>query len=140
MIRNVTCDGRTVISLIYQQSTEVFALFDDLFLLSCGETVYFGEAKMAIEFFAEAAVPCPSRRNASDHFLRCINSDFDKVTATLKGSQRMPDALKSSDPLLNLATAEIKAMLVKKYRRSRTAMSLKAKVEVKQIGGSSFQQ
>lgn len=41
------------------------------------------------QFFAEAGFACPSRRNPSDHFLRCINSDFDTVTATLKGSQRI---------------------------------------------------
>lgn len=48
-LRNVARDGRTVISSIHQPSSEVFALFDDLFLLSGGETVYFGEAKLAIE-------------------------------------------------------------------------------------------
>lgn len=48
-LRNVARDGRTVISSIHQPSSEVFALFDDLFLLSGGETVYFGDAKMAIE-------------------------------------------------------------------------------------------
>lgn len=42
-----------------------------------------------LQFFAEAGFPCPSRRSPSDHFLRCINSDFDIVTATLKGSQRL---------------------------------------------------
>uniref|UniRef100_A0A2P2KVB5 ABC transporter G family member 12-like isoform X1 n=1 Tax=Rhizophora mucronata TaxID=61149 RepID=A0A2P2KVB5_RHIMU len=88
-LRNISRDGRTVISSIHQPSGEVFALFDDLFLLSSGETVYFGEAKMAVEFFAEAGFPCPRKRNPSDHFLRCINSDFDAVTATLKGSQRI---------------------------------------------------
>ncbi|KAL2329214.1 hypothetical protein Fmac_022641 [Flemingia macrophylla] len=117
-LRNVARDGRTVISSIHQPSSEVFALFDDLFLLSGGETVYFGETKSAIEFFAEAGFPCPRKRNPSDHFLRCVNSDFDIVTATLKGSQRIHDAPNSLDPFLNLATAEIKAMLVEKYRRS----------------------
>ena len=50
-LRNVARDGRTVISSIHQPSSEVFALFDDLFLLSGGETVYFGEAKSAIEVY-----------------------------------------------------------------------------------------
>lgn len=39
--------GRTVLSSIHQPSSEVFALFHDLILLSNGETVYFGEAKTA---------------------------------------------------------------------------------------------
>ncbi|KAM6596592.1 hypothetical protein CsatA_007116 [Cannabis sativa] len=48
-LRNISLDGRTVISSIHQPSSEVFALFDDLFLLSGGQTVYFGPAKMAVE-------------------------------------------------------------------------------------------
>ncbi|KAK3408519.1 hypothetical protein EUGRSUZ_J00745 [Eucalyptus grandis] len=127
-LRNIARDGRTVISSIHQPSSEVFALFDDLYLLSSGETVYFGEAKMAIEFFSEAGFPCPRKRNPSDHFLRCINSDFDKVTATLKGSQRIHDVPNSSDPFMNLATAEIRALLVEKYRCSKYAKRVKARI------------
>ncbi|XP_002513520.2 ABC transporter G family member 15 [Ricinus communis] len=130
-LRNIARDGRTVISSIHQPSSEVFALFDDLFLLSGGETVYFGEAKMGVEFFAEAGFPCPSRRNPSDHFLRCVNSDFDAVTATLKGSQRIRDAPATSDPLMNMATAEIKSRLAEKYRRSNYAR--KSKDRIKEI-------
>ncbi|KAJ9542592.1 hypothetical protein OSB04_029098 [Centaurea solstitialis] len=47
-LKSVARDGRTVVSSIHQPSSEVFALFDDLFLLSGGEAVYFGEAKDAI--------------------------------------------------------------------------------------------
>lgn len=46
-LKSVARDERTVISSVHQPSSEVFALFDDLFLLSGGETVYFGEAKLA---------------------------------------------------------------------------------------------
>jgi hypothetical protein len=41
-----------------------------------------------LQFFAQAGFPCPALRNPSDHFLRCVNSDFDKVKATLKGSMK----------------------------------------------------
>ncbi|CAN4119876.1 unnamed protein product [Withania somnifera] len=116
-LKNISRDGRTVISSIHQPSSEVFALFDDLFLLSCGEYIFWrskiGSTGMAcnkICFFAESGFPCPSRRNPSDHFLRCINSDFDVVTATLKGSQRLRETQKS-DYLMNMATAEIKNCL-----------------------------
>ncbi|KAI5387967.1 ABC transporter G family member 15 [Lathyrus oleraceus] len=128
-LRNVARDGRTVISSIHQPSSEVFALFDDLFLLSGGETVYFGEAKLAIEFFAEAGFPCPRKRNPSDHFLRCINSDFDVVNATLKGSQRIHDVPNSADPFMNLATAQIKERLIERFRRSNYARRVKDKIQ-----------
>ncbi|CAJ1934010.1 unnamed protein product, partial [Sphenostylis stenocarpa] len=88
-LRNLAHDAKTVISSIHQPSSEVFALFDHLFLLSGGQTIYFGPAQKATEFFAKAGFPCPSRRNPSDHFLRCINSDFDAVTTTMMASQRL---------------------------------------------------
>ncbi|KAI3791928.1 hypothetical protein L2E82_05794 [Cichorium intybus] len=128
-LKSVARDGRTVISSIHQPSSEVFALFDDLFLLSGGETVYFGEAKEAIEFFAESGFPCPIKRNPSDHFLRCINSDFDVVTATLKGSLRVHEGRDESDPFMNMGTAQIKATLVEKYRWSKQAVKARAKMK-----------
>ncbi|XP_074376264.1 ABC transporter G family member 11-like isoform X2 [Apium graveolens] len=88
-LRSLSRDGRTVIASIHQPSSEVFELFDRLYLLSSGKTVYFGQASEAYEFFAQAGFPCPALRNPSDHFLRCINSDFDKVKATLKGSMKL---------------------------------------------------
>ncbi|QHO16276.1 ABC transporter G family member [Arachis hypogaea] len=80
---------KTMIASIHQPSSEVFELFDHLYLLSGGKTVYFGHAFAEYEFFAQAGFSCPALRNPSDHFLRCINSDFDKVKATLKGSMKL---------------------------------------------------
>ncbi|KAG0447565.1 hypothetical protein HPP92_028263 [Vanilla planifolia] len=131
-LKQMATDGnKTIISSIHQPSSEVFALFDDLYLLSGGETVYFGDAKLATEFFREVGLPCPSRRNPSDHFLRCTNSDFDRVNATLKGSMKTSCRMfgeSSSDPLLNLATAEIKAMLVERYKTSDYAEMAKREI------------
>ncbi|KAI7749560.1 hypothetical protein M8C21_021927 [Ambrosia artemisiifolia] len=128
-LKSVARDGRTVISSIHQPSSEVFALFDDLFLLSGGETVYFGETKEAIEFFAESGFACPIKRNPSDHFLRCINSDFDAVTTTLKGSSRIYEGQENSDPFMNMVTTEIKATLVEKYRWSKYAAKARSKIK-----------
>lgn len=51
-LKNTASGGRTVICSIHQPSSEVFALFDHLLLLSGGETVFFGEAKEAVEVLA----------------------------------------------------------------------------------------
>ncbi|KAJ8770944.1 hypothetical protein K2173_022116 [Erythroxylum novogranatense] len=126
-LKSFACDGRTVVSSIHQPSSEVFALFDNLILLSGGETVYFGEAKMALQFFAEAGFPCPRRRNPSDHFLRCINSDFDLVTATLTEYSRVIQM--PSGSFENLPTAQIKAVLVKQYRCSSHAVRSRARIQ-----------
>ncbi|CAN1755471.1 ABC transporter G family member 13 [Linum perenne] len=91
-LRNIAQDGRTVISSVHQPSSE---------------------------FFAQAGFPCPIRRNPSDHFLRCINSDFDQIRLPLMRSKR--DIKKPLEPLNYLPTTEIKAMLIKEYRQSNYA-------------------
>ncbi|KVH90385.1 ABC-2 type transporter [Cynara cardunculus var. scolymus] len=120
-LRSVARDGRrTVVSSIHQPSSEVFALFDDLFLLSGGET-----------FFSDAGIPCPSRRNPSDHFLRCINSDFDRINATLQGSQRFRHDTKiaCTTTLSCSTTAQIKGMLVYKYKSSKYAAAARTRIK-----------
>ncbi|KAH9781181.1 ABC transporter G family member 11 [Citrus sinensis] len=113
-LRCLSRDGRTVIASIHQPSSEVFELFDRLYLLSGGKTVYFGEASAAFEFFAQAGFPCPALRNPSDHFLRCINSDFDKT---------------SDDPLEKITTAEAIKNLIDFYQTSQHSYAAKEKVE-----------
>ena len=48
-LRSLSRDGRTVIASIHQPSSEVFELFDRLYLLSSGKTIYFGQASEAYE-------------------------------------------------------------------------------------------
>ncbi|RVW25932.1 ABC transporter G family member 11 [Vitis vinifera] len=127
-LRGLSRDGRTVIASIHQPSSEVFELFDRLYLLSGGKTVYFGQASEAYEFFAQAGFPCPTLRNPSDHFLRCINSDFDKVKATLKGSMKLRFEI-SDDPLEKVTTAEAIRTLIDFYRTSQYSYAAKEKVE-----------
>ncbi|CAI0439647.1 unnamed protein product [Linum tenue] len=94
-LRNIARDGKIVVCSIHQPTNDVFRLFDDLLLISCGEAVYFGECQGAVKFFAESGFPCPTRRNPPDHFLRCITPEFDQVLAALKQTQRMNHAVRA---------------------------------------------
>ena len=135
-LRALARDGRTVIASIHQPSSEVFELFDQLYLLSSGKTVYFGQASEAYEFFAQAGFPCPALRNPSDHFLRCINSDFDKVKATLKGSMKLRFE-GSDDPLDRITTAEAIRTLIDFYRTSQHSYAARQKVdEISRVKGT----
>ncbi|XP_050380286.1 ABC transporter G family member 11 [Argentina anserina] len=135
-LRALARDGRTVIASIHQPSSEVFELFDQLYLLSGGKTVYFGQASEAYEFFSQAGFPCPALRNPSDHFLRCVNSDFDKVKATLKGSMKLRFE-ESDDPLDKITTAQAIRVLVDSYRSSQYAYTATEKVaEISKVKGT----
>ncbi|GMF60581.1 unnamed protein product [Phytophthora fragariaefolia] len=60
---------RTVITAIHQPSSEVYALFDRLYLLAEGTTVFEGSACEAIKHFAALGLPCPQFMNPADHFI-----------------------------------------------------------------------
>ncbi|BBN19617.1 ATP-binding cassette, subfamily G (WHITE), member 2 [Marchantia polymorpha subsp. ruderalis] len=83
-LRNLAHDGRTVLCSIHQPSSQVFQLFDILCLLSGGKQIYFGDLPGSLTFFKEAGYPCPSLQNPADHYLLCVNSDFDKVQKSLQ--------------------------------------------------------
>jgi ABC-type multidrug transport system ATPase subunit len=124
-LRNLARDGRTVLASVHQPSSEVFELFDYLYLLSGGQTMYFGEAKMAQEFFAQAGFACPRTRNPADLFLCCINSDFDKVKDTLKGSFRHHEVMHEvevRDLLLKVYSAQAIRILTETFQSSEYAL------------------
>ncbi|KAM1576956.1 hypothetical protein ACFX15_032673 [Malus domestica] len=127
-LRALARDGRTVIASIHQPSSEVFELFDQLYLLSSGKTSSYELIGRFFQFFAQAGFPCPALRNPSDHFLRCINSDFDKVKAKLKGSMELRFEA-SDDPLEKITTAEAIRVLIDSYRSSQYSYAAREKVE-----------
>ncbi|XP_015898029.2 ABC transporter G family member 15-like [Ziziphus jujuba] len=128
-LRNIALHGRIVVCSIHQPSYYLFDLFDDLYLLSGGQVVYFGEANMAVKFFAESGFPCPARRNPSDHFLRCINSDFDNVASTLLRSKTITGITTMPDSVMNLSTQEIKEILIEKYKISEYSTNARDKIQ-----------
>ncbi|KAI4296379.1 hypothetical protein L6164_036342 [Bauhinia variegata] len=109
---------RTIVAAIHQPSSEVFELFHDLCLLSSGETVYFGPASAANEFFSSNGFPCPALHNPADHFLRIINKDF---------KQDSEEGLDGG-----LIKEEAVNILVKSYACSK--FSDQVKKEVEEIG------
>ncbi|KAG5114649.1 hypothetical protein JHK82_037918 [Glycine max] len=86
-LKRLASTGYTLIVTIYQSSTEVFGLFDRICLLSNGNTLFFGETLACLQHFSNAGFPCPIMQSPSDHFLRAINTDFDRIIAICKNWQ-----------------------------------------------------
>ncbi|GAV62625.1 ABC_tran domain-containing protein/ABC2_membrane domain-containing protein [Cephalotus follicularis] len=86
-LKKLASTGCTLIFTIYQSSTEVFGLFDRICLLSNGNTLFFGETLACLQHFSSAGFPCPIMQSPSDHFLRAINTDFDRIIAMCKNWQ-----------------------------------------------------
>ncbi|XP_061185805.1 protein white-like [Saccostrea echinata] len=61
--------GHTVLCTIHQPSSEVFALFDEIYLLAEGHCVFTGYTMYALDFFKRHGYPCPLNYNPADHFI-----------------------------------------------------------------------
>ena len=61
-LKDLADEGRTVVCSIHQPRSSIFAMFDDLLLLSEGAPVYSGPAKDAVHCFeAQARSLCMTR-------------------------------------------------------------------------------
>ncbi|KAI4385476.1 hypothetical protein MLD38_003498 [Melastoma candidum] len=119
-LKKLASTGCTLIFTIYQSSTEVFGLFDRICLLSNGNTLFFGETLACLQHFSNAGFPCPIMQSPSDHFLRAINTDFDRIIAMCKNWQDDHGDLSS----VNMDTAVAIRTLEATYKSSADAAAV----------------
>ena len=75
-LKDLTVDGHTVISSIHQPRSSIFAMFDDLCLLSEGQLIYFGPAQSALEYFAKLGHECPGHYNPAEFLADLVAIDY----------------------------------------------------------------
>ncbi|XP_055598768.1 ATP-binding cassette sub-family G member 4-like [Uranotaenia lowii] len=68
-IKMLAAEGRTVVCVIHQPASNLFRLFDDLFLLSAGKCIYAGPIEGMVATFGEAGFHCPKFYNRADFAL-----------------------------------------------------------------------
>ncbi|KAF8820932.1 ATP-binding cassette G family transporter [Cardiosporidium cionae] len=94
--------NRTIICTIHQPRSQAFSMFDQLLLLSSGQTVFYGAAKTALDHFQELGYPCPSNFNPADFLLDLL---------TVCSSDRQPPQKQKSEGmsamLRRMVTGEI---------------------------------
>ena len=74
----------TVILSIHQPNYELFALFDDLILLSEGHVLYCGPASQALQYFDQLGLPCPAYTNPPEHLLDIAQGTIGEEQRTLQ--------------------------------------------------------
>ncbi|GJP76866.1 hypothetical protein CLOP_g7316 [Closterium sp. NIES-67] len=74
-LSDLSKSGRTVVSTIHQPRSSIFALFENLLLLSEGRMVFFGAASDSIDYFARRGFTCPEHFNPADYFMDIISVD-----------------------------------------------------------------
>ncbi|XP_058076221.1 ABC transporter G family member 3 isoform X2 [Magnolia sinica] len=124
-LKKLASTGCTLIFTMYQSSTEVFGLFDRICLLSNGNTLFFGETLACLQHFSNAGFPCPIMQSPSDHFLRAINTDFDRIIAMCKNWQDDHGDFSS----VNMDTAVAIRTLEATYKSSSDAAAVESMIQ-----------
>ncbi|XP_031123250.1 ABC transporter G family member 3-like [Ipomoea triloba] len=123
-LKKLASTGCTLIFTLNQSSTEVFGLFDRICLLSNGNTLFFGETLACLQHFSNAGFPCPIMQSPSDHFLRAINTDFDRIIAMCKNWQDDHGELSA----VNMDTAVAIRTLEATYKSSADAAAVESMI------------
>lgn len=98
-----------VLCTIHQPSSELFAMFDQVLLLSEGRVAFFGEPDDAVEFFGDYGYKCPVNFNPAEYLISVLSAETGSCERTsLKTASRLCDlfavseASQQRDLLVNL--------------------------------------
>ena len=94
-LKDLTKDGHTVIASIHQPRSSIYAMIDDLCLLSEGKMIYFGDAEEALKYFAELGYPCPEHYNPAEHLADLVAIDHSSVEREAETKERVNFLAKS---------------------------------------------
>ena len=71
--------GKTVVFTIHQPSSEIYEMFDNIYLLSEGRLAFAGKRTNAYHFFATQGYLCPNDFNPADFFIKTLSvSPFER--------------------------------------------------------------
>ncbi|XP_062574757.1 protein white-like [Saccostrea cucullata] len=96
-LKNMTKSGRTILCTIHQPPSEVFELFDELFLLAEGRVAFSGSMTDALEFFKSNGHPCPVNYNPADHYILTLAIIPGKETDCKARVQKICDTFEASE-------------------------------------------
>ncbi|CAG9467340.1 unnamed protein product [Pedinophyceae sp. YPF-701] len=78
VLKSLADQGHTVVCVVHQPRSSIWAMFDDLILLSEGKCAYSGPADQAPRFFADVGYPCPPNYNPAEHLIDTVSIDYSK--------------------------------------------------------------
>ena len=74
-LKDLAEEGKTIVVAIHQPRSSIFALFDDLILISEGGLVYSGPASEAVSYFQDQGHKCPPNYNPAEFLADLISVD-----------------------------------------------------------------
>lgn len=81
LLRTLARGGRTIICVIHQPSSSIFAMFDRVYFLTNGQCIYSGPTDSLVRYLTTTVgLVCPSDHNPADfgiHFLIIYFDNFE---------------------------------------------------------------
>ncbi|OQV17116.1 Protein white [Hypsibius exemplaris] len=122
VLKDMAARGKTVLVTIHQPSSEVFAMFDRLLLMSEGRVAYLGRADQAKDFLSRLGYPCPPNFNPADHYIHRLAIVPGKEVECRQRAQLVCDTFAESKRGKNIAEVtqkmtqdnDLKPVLMKK--------------------------
>ncbi|CAL4129612.1 unnamed protein product, partial [Meganyctiphanes norvegica] len=69
VLKTMASRGKSIITTIHQPSSEVFAMFNQVLLMSEGSVAFMGKSEDALKLFESLNTPCPTNFNPADFFI-----------------------------------------------------------------------
>lgn len=76
LLKNLARGGRTVICSIHTPSARLFALFDNVYLVSEGQCVFQGNGDDIVPFLSQFGLQCPKTYNPADFIIEVSSNEY----------------------------------------------------------------
>ncbi|XP_045473258.1 protein white-like [Harmonia axyridis] len=101
-LKRLAHTGRTVIASLHQPSSEMFTMFDKIYLMTEGRVAFSGTPEEAKLFFTKLKLPCPPKFNPVDHYVQMVSIIPGKERLCETSVNRICDAFENSSLALEM--------------------------------------
>ncbi|XP_037826696.1 ATP-binding cassette sub-family G member 1-like [Lucilia sericata] len=83
-------EGRTIVCTIHQPSSNIYNLFNQIYVMSRGYCTYQGSPGRTVDYLKSVGLECPAYHNPADFLLECVNGDYGDYTDSLAQAALLP--------------------------------------------------
>lgn len=109
-LRKLADSGKTIIAVMHQPSQSVFAMFDDLLLVSEGQLMYYGEVSKVRNYMKDLGYPCSKDTGTAEHVLDVIsrtNGGAEEQENSTKRLNQLGEAAKASVEMISFGSGAL---------------------------------
>ncbi|XP_061388837.1 ATP-binding cassette sub-family G member 1-like [Musca vetustissima] len=91
LLQKLASHGRTIVCTIHQPSSNIYSLFNQIYVMSQGYCTYQGTPDRTVDYFKSLGLECPAYHNPADFLLECVNGDYGDYTMALAEAAQKPE-------------------------------------------------